>query len=181
MEWEIFSRCQLLLPFMPDFTETGVVFLCASWGPRRCNVINGFHSIWRDTYHMRWNIVLPKKTLRSFCDIIHLKIVFFCGCIYMYQNCIYYCDCFCVHPCSSSAIQVTHLLLSVRQKREFLDSRIPQLNWLTSKDKIKLLMHSCKKCFCLREPIFWGGIFLILRRKFPNMEEDFPNIEEKFS
>ena len=41
--------------------------------------------------------------------------------------------------------------------------------------------HSCKKCFCLREPIFWGRIFLILRRNFPNMDEDFPNIEEKFS
>ena len=41
--------------------------------------------------------------------------------------------------------------------------------------------HSCKKCFCLREPVFWGEIFRILRRNFPNMEEDFPNIEEKFS
>ena len=40
--------------------------------------------------------------------------------------------------------------------------------------------HSWKKCFCLREPVFWGGIFLILRRNFP-MDEDFPNIEEKFS
>ena len=30
--------------------------------------------------------------------------------------------------------------------------------------------HSCKKCFCLREPVFWGRIFLILRRNFPNME-----------
>ena len=35
--------------------------------------------------------------------------------------------------------------------------------------------HSWKKCFCLREPVFWGGnfliwtrIFLILRRNFPN-------------
>ena len=28
---------------------------------------------------------------------------------------------------------------------------------------------------------FLGGIFLILRRNFPNMEEDFPNIKEKFS
>ena len=41
--------------------------------------------------------------------------------------------------------------------------------------------HSWKKCFCLRDPVFWGGIFLILRRNFPNMDEDFPNIEEKFS
>ena len=41
--------------------------------------------------------------------------------------------------------------------------------------------YSCKKCFCLREPFFWGRIFLILRRNFPIMEEDFPNIEEKFS
>ena len=41
--------------------------------------------------------------------------------------------------------------------------------------------HSCKKCFCLREPVFWGGIFLILMMNFPNLEEDFPNIEEKFS
>ena len=41
--------------------------------------------------------------------------------------------------------------------------------------------HSCKKCFCLRDLVFWGRIFLILRRNFPNMEEDFPNIEEKFS
>ena len=30
--------------------------------------------------------------------------------------------------------------------------------------------HSCKKCFCLREPVFWGRIFLIWRRNFPNME-----------
>ena len=30
--------------------------------------------------------------------------------------------------------------------------------------------HSWKKCFCLREPVFWGRIFLILRRNFPNME-----------
>ena len=30
-----------------------------------------------------------------------------------------------------------------------------------------------KKCFCLREPVFWGGIFLILRKNFPNMEEIF--------
>ena len=41
--------------------------------------------------------------------------------------------------------------------------------------------HSWKKCFCLWEPVFWGGILLILRRNFPNMEEDFPNIEEKCS
>ena len=41
--------------------------------------------------------------------------------------------------------------------------------------------HSCKKCFCLRDPVFWGGIFLILMMNFPNLEEDFPNIEEKFS
>ena len=27
--------------------------------------------------------------------------------------------------------------------------------------------HICKKCFCLREPVFWGRIFLILRRNFP--------------
>ena len=27
-------------------------------------------------------------------------------------------------------------------------------------------MHSCKKCFCLREPVFWGRIFLISRRNF---------------
>ena len=33
--------------------------------------------------------------------------------------------------------------------------------------------HSCKKCFCLRDPVFWGGIFLILRRNFPNMDEKF--------
>ena len=32
------------------------------------------------------------------------------------------------------------------------------------------LKHSWKKCFCLREPVFWGRIFLILRRNFPNME-----------
>ena len=38
-----------------------------------------------------------------------------------------------------------------------------------------------QKVFCLRDPFFWGGIFLILRRNFPNMEEDFPNIEKKFS
>ena len=30
--------------------------------------------------------------------------------------------------------------------------------------------HSWKKCFCLREPVFWGRIFLIWRRNFPNME-----------
>ena len=29
--------------------------------------------------------------------------------------------------------------------------------------------------------VFWGGIFLILRRNFLYMKEDFPNIEEKFS
>ena len=40
--------------------------------------------------------------------------------------------------------------------------------------------HSCKKCFWLWEPVFWGWIFLIFRRNFPNMNEDFPNIEEKF-
>ena len=31
-------------------------------------------------------------------------------------------------------------------------------------------IHSWKKCFCLREPVFWGRIFLIWRRNFPNME-----------
>ena len=31
-------------------------------------------------------------------------------------------------------------------------------------------MHSWKKCFCLREPVFRGRIFLIWRRNFPNME-----------
>ena len=46
---------------------------------------------------------------------------------------------------------------------------------------MEISKHSWKKRFCLREPVFWGGIFLILRRNFPNMEEDFPNIEEKFS
>ena len=46
---------------------------------------------------------------------------------------------------------------------------------------MEISKHSWKKRFCLREPLFWGGIFLILRRNFPNMEEDFPNIEEKFS
>ena len=40
--------------------------------------------------------------------------------------------------------------------------------------------HICKKCFCLREPFFLSGIFLILVMNFPNMEEDFPNIEENF-
>ena len=40
--------------------------------------------------------------------------------------------------------------------------------------------HSWKKCFCLQEPGFWGRIFLILRKNFPNMKLDFPNIEEKF-
>ena len=34
-------------------------------------------------------------------------------------------------------------------------------------------MHSCKKCFCLREPVFGGEIFLILRRNFTNMEKEF--------
>ena len=43
------------------------------------------------------------------------------------------------------------------------------------------LGHSWKKCFCLRKPVFWGGIFRILMMNFPNLEEDFPNIEEKFS
>ena len=38
-----------------------------------------------------------------------------------------------------------------------------------------------QKVFCLRDPVFWGRIFLILRKNFPNMDEDFPNIEEKFS
>ena len=37
-------------------------------------------------------------------------------------------------------------------------------------DPIRSNNHSCKKCFCLREPVFWGRIFLILRRNFPNME-----------
>ena len=41
--------------------------------------------------------------------------------------------------------------------------------------------HSWKKCFCLRDPVFWGGIFLILMMNFPNMEEDFSNIEKTFS
>ena len=30
--------------------------------------------------------------------------------------------------------------------------------------------HSWKKCFCLREPVFWGSTFLILRLNFPNFE-----------
>ena len=38
---------------------------------------------------------------------------------------------------------------------------------------VTMRIHSCKKCFCLREPIFWGGIFLILRRNFPHIEEKF--------
>ena len=29
--------------------------------------------------------------------------------------------------------------------------------------------HSCKKCFCLRDPVFWGGIF------FPIFQTNFPN------
>ena len=38
-----------------------------------------------------------------------------------------------------------------------------------------------QKVFLSLGTCFWGGIFLILRRNFPNMDEDFPNIEEKFS
>ena len=38
-----------------------------------------------------------------------------------------------------------------------------------------------KSVFASGSLFFWGRIFLILRRNFPNMEEDFPNIEEKFS
>ena len=45
-----------------------------------------------------------------------------------------------------------------------------------------------QKVFLPPGKFFLGGIFLILRRNFPNMEEDFfimegdfPNIEEKFS
>ena len=30
--------------------------------------------------------------------------------------------------------------------------------------------HSWKKCFCLREPVFCGSTFLILRLNFPNFE-----------
>ena len=38
-----------------------------------------------------------------------------------------------------------------------------------------------KSVFASRNRFFEEGFFLILRRNFPNMEEDFPNIEEKFS
>ena len=38
-----------------------------------------------------------------------------------------------------------------------------------------------KRVFDSGNLFFLGGIFLILRRNFPNMDEDFPNIEEKFS
>ena len=31
-------------------------------------------------------------------------------------------------------------------------------------------VHSWKKCFCLREPVFWGSTFLISRLNFPNFE-----------
>ena len=37
-----------------------------------------------------------------------------------------------------------------------------------------------EKCFCLREPVFWGGIFLILRGNFPNMEEKFSYLNFPF-
>ena len=30
--------------------------------------------------------------------------------------------------------------------------------------------HSGKKCFCLREPVFWGSTFLIFRLNVPNFE-----------
>ena len=43
---------------------------------------------------------------------------------------------------------------------------------ITKKECIPL-DHSCKKCFCLREPVFLGRIFLILRRNFPNELSDF--------
>ena len=36
--------------------------------------------------------------------------------------------------------------------------------------------HSSKKWFFLRDPVFWGWIFLILMRNFPNMEKDFPTM-----
>ena len=38
-----------------------------------------------------------------------------------------------------------------------------------------------EKCFFPPGTVFLGGIFLILRSNFPNIEEDFPNIEENFS
>ena len=31
-------------------------------------------------------------------------------------------------------------------------------------------LHSWKKCFCLREPVFWGSTFRILTLNFPNFE-----------
>ena len=36
-----------------------------------------------------------------------------------------------------------------------------------------LCQHSWKKCFCLREPVFWGRIF-------PRFPQDFPKISSKF-
>ena len=80
---------------------------------------------------------------------------------------------------------------SFRLESKIFESFLPQLLfWLAAhphtdvilSDTFGILMDIVgKKCFCLREPVFWGRIFLILRRNFPNMDEDFPNIEEKFS
>ena len=44
-----------------------------------------------------------------------------------------------------------------------------------------LLSLDGKRCFFFRDPVFWGGNFLIWRRKFPNIEEEFLNMEEEFS
>ena len=58
----------------------------------------------------------------------------------------------------------TAMLLVIMLFRQYLFIHMSmRLIWITS-------VHSCKKCFCLREPVFWGRIFLILRRNFPNME-----------
>ena len=50
-----------------------------------------------------------------------------------------------------------------------LGNSLPQ-DFALPQDAGPCVRHSCKKCFCLREPVFWGRIFLILRRNFPNME-----------
>ena len=36
--------------------------------------------------------------------------------------------------------------------------------------EVKQQVHSWKKCFCLREPVFRGSTFRILRLNFPNFE-----------
>ena len=36
-------------------------------------------------------------------------------------------------------------------------------------------LHSRKKWFCLREPVFWGVLFRIFRSIFPDFRSDFPN------